>query len=62
MARNRFMSPPLDSDQAELVLRLWRTRAFDTYDIARMVGGGEDAVCRTIQAARDVARELAGAE
>lgn len=39
--------------QAAAVLTLWRSRRFDTLDIARALGVPEADVCRVIQAARD---------
>ncbi len=48
----------LTANEAEICLELWSTRRFDTYDIARLLCVGEDAVARTIQASRDVARMM----
>lgn len=44
----------LDSDQAKACLLLWRSA-----EIAQLLTVPEPAVCRLIQAARDVARGLA---
>lgn len=49
----------LDADQAEACLELWSSKKFDTYDISRMLRVPEHAVCRLIQAARDLARATA---
>lgn len=48
----------LDEYQAEAALELWSTRKMDTYTIARLLRVHEAQVCRVIQAARDVTREL----
>lgn len=55
--RNAFR--PLYSHEAEAVLHLWGSGVFDTNDIARLLRVGEDAVARTVQAARDMAILLA---
>lgn len=47
----------LTADQAEQCLELWSCGKFDTFDIARFLRVPEHAVCRIIQAARDVARQ-----
>ncbi len=51
-------SPRLDARQAEICLGLWSTKQYDTFDIARMLKVGEDAVARTVQASRDVTRQM----
>lgn len=51
--------PLLDSDQAKACLLLWRSAEFNTAEIAQLLNVSEPAVCRLIQAARDVARGLA---
>lgn len=51
-------SARLDARQAEICLGLWSTKLYDTFDIARLLNVGEDTVARTIQAARDVARQM----
>lgn len=43
-------------EQAELILRLWQTRQFDSSEIAHMARVHEAAVCRIVQAARDIRR------
>lgn len=50
---------PLYSHEAEAVLLLWGSGVFDTNDIALLLRIGEDAVSRTVQAARDMAILLA---
>lgn len=50
----------LDADQAEHCLELWASGVFDTFDIHRFLRVPEPAVARTIQAARDIRRELEG--
>lgn len=42
--------------QAEIILRLWDTRQFDSTEIASFVGVHESVVCRIVQAARDIRR------
>lgn len=51
-------SPLLTANEAEICLELWATKRFDTFDIARLLSVREDAVARTIQAARDIARQM----
>ena len=48
----------LTADQVENCLTLWYRGGFDTFDIGRFLNVPEPAVCRTLQAARDVRREL----
>jgi hypothetical protein len=48
----------LTDRQAEHILRLWKTREFDSVEIAEFVRAGEPDVCRIIQAARDLMREF----
>ncbi|WP_026618328.1 hypothetical protein M728_000369 [Ensifer sp. WSM1721] len=50
------MSGKMDERQAIAALILWKSGHFDTLDIADVLGCGEDAVCRTLQAARHVER------
>ncbi|PRD42356.1 hypothetical protein C5748_16310 [Phyllobacterium phragmitis] len=47
----------LDENEAQHALELWGTRKFDTHDIARFLRVPEHAVCRLIQATRDIMRE-----
>ncbi|NVP56069.1 hypothetical protein [Mycoplana rhizolycopersici] len=55
---HRRPSRLLTANEAEICLELWATKRFDTFDIARLLCVGEDAVARTIQAARDIARQM----
>ncbi len=48
----------LTANEAEICLELWATKRFDTFDIACLLGVGEDAVARTIQTTRDIVRQL----
>ncbi|MCF1471180.1 hypothetical protein FS763_04465 [Agrobacterium vitis] len=48
------MAVPLEVNQALAAIILWNSGFFDTLDIARVLALKEDAVCRTIHAARDV--------
>ena len=56
--RSRLSHYLLTAGEAEACLELWLSRKFDTFDIARFLGVPEHVICRTIQAARDVAREM----
>ncbi|MEI2299320.1 hypothetical protein [Ensifer sp. MJa1] len=52
-SRSASMSGPMDERQALAAIILWNSGHFDTQDIADVLGGvGEDAVCRTLHAAR----------
>lgn len=51
--------PFLDSKQAEMAADLWATGKFDTADIAGFLDVHEAAVCRCLQAFRDMRRILA---
>ncbi|MVA23200.1 hypothetical protein V6582_17880 [Agrobacterium vitis] len=53
-AMSAAMAVPLEVNQALAVIILWNSGFFDTLDIARMLTLKEDAVYRTIHAARDV--------
>lgn len=48
----------LTADQVEDCLALWYRGGFNTFDIGRFLNVPEPAVCRTLQAARDIRREL----
>ncbi len=50
------MSGTLDDRQALAALVLWKSGHFDSFDIGRLLAVGEDAVCRTLHAARHIAR------
>ena len=52
-SRSSAMSGPLDERQAGLD-RVWNSGHFDTKDITDLLDIKEDAVCRTLHAARDV--------
>lgn len=60
MRRRREAPLFLDRLQAELCLELWSTKKFDTAQIASFLDVPEPAICRTIQAARDLARDQVG--
>jgi len=49
------MSAPLDDRQAIAAIILWHSGHFDTVDIAAVLNIKEDAVCRTLHAARFIA-------
>lgn len=53
------MSGKMDELQALAAVILWKSGHFDTFDLASVLGVGEDAVCRTLQAARHLERGLA---
>lgn len=48
------MSGRMDDRQALAAIILWNSGHFDTHDISVVLGVGEDAVCRTLHAARHV--------
>lgn len=52
--RSSAMSGLLDERQALAAIVLWASAHFDTADIAEVLGIKEDAVCRTLHAARNV--------
>ncbi len=54
--RSSAMSGKMDELKALAAVILWNSKHFDTCDIADALGVGEDAVCRTIQAARHIQR------
>ncbi|MQX94802.1 hypothetical protein [Sinorhizobium medicae] len=54
-SRSAAMSGKMDELQALAAVILWKSGHFDTFDLAAVLGVGEDAVCRTLQAARHVA-------
>ncbi|KOF17871.1 hypothetical protein AC244_16020 [Ensifer adhaerens] len=55
-AGSAAMSGKIDELKALAAVILWNSKHFDTCDIANALGVGEDAVCRTIEAARHIAR------
>lgn len=50
------MAGPMDESKALAAIVLWNSGHFDTYDIGQLLGVEEDAVCRTLHAARHVAK------
>jgi hypothetical protein len=50
------MSGKMDEQQAMAAIVLWNSGHFDTFEIGRVLKVGEDAICRTLHAARHVAR------
>lgn len=55
---NRRPQVFLNPDQVEHCLELWQCKKFDTVDISKFLRVPELAVVRTIQAARDIVREM----
>ncbi len=53
-SRSAAMSGRMDDRQALAAIILWNSGHFDTLDIAMVLSVGEDAVCRTLHAARHV--------
>jgi len=49
------MAGPVDDRHVLAAIVLWNSGHFDTFDIGRLLDIREDAVCRTIHAARHVA-------
>ncbi|WP_261338198.1 hypothetical protein [Rhizobium leguminosarum] len=45
----------MDDQQALAAIVLWNSGHFDTLDIGKLLDVGEDAVCRTLNAARTIA-------
>lgn len=56
LAGSSAMSGRLDEQQAVAAIVLWNCGHFDTFDIGKVRGVGEDAVCRTLHAARALKR------
>lgn len=56
-ATSSAMSGSLDSAQALAAIVLWNSGCFDTLEIAVVLNVKEDAICRTLHAARAVERE-----
>ena len=50
------MAGPMDEMKALATIILWNSGHFDTYDIGEALNQPEDAVCRTLHAARHVAK------
>lgn len=59
-AGSAAMSGPMDQQAALAAIILWNSGHFDTADIGTLLNVKEDAVCRTLHAARDVARGRVG--
>jgi hypothetical protein len=55
-ATSSAMSGRMDDRQALAAIVLWNSGHFDTFDIAQLLDVGEDAVCRTLHAARHIVR------
>ncbi|APO74250.1 hypothetical protein AM571_CH01415 [Rhizobium etli 8C-3] len=49
------MSGAIDERQALAAIILWNSGHFDTFDISKLLDVKEDAVCRTLHAARHIA-------
>lgn len=55
MKGSSAMAGPMDDRQALAAVVLWNSGHFDTFDIGQLLDVSEDAVCRTLHAARHVA-------
>ena len=55
-ATSSAMSGKMEERQALAAIVLWNSGHFDTFDIGRLLDVGEDAVCRTLNAARHISR------
>ncbi|WP_283196590.1 hypothetical protein [Rhizobium sp. BT04] len=53
-ATSSAMSGRMDDRQALAAIVLWNSGHFDTADIGELLKVGEDAVCRTLHAARTI--------
>jgi hypothetical protein len=56
-AGSSAMSGKMDEKKALAAIILWNSGHFDTLEIGNVLDVGEDAVCRTLHAARSVVRE-----
>ncbi|WP_377299755.1 hypothetical protein [Rhizobium sp. SGZ-381] len=56
-ATSSAMSGRMDETKALAAIILWNSGHFDTFEISKVLDVGEDAVCRTLHAARTVVRE-----
>lgn len=56
-SRSSAMSGKMDEVKALAAIILWNSGHFDTKDISDALGCGEDAVCRTLHAARHLAKD-----
>lgn len=50
------MSGPMDEQTALAAVILWNSGHFDTYDIGKLLSAPEDAVYRTLRAARQIGK------
>ncbi len=50
------MAGSIEPQQALATIILWNSGHFDTLDIAQVLGLAEDAICRTLHAARHVSK------
>jgi hypothetical protein len=55
-AGSAAMSGKLTDVQALASIILWNSGHFDTHEIGQVLHVGEDAVCRTLHAARDITK------
>ena len=55
-SRSSAMSGKMDETQALAAIILWNSGHFDTKDISDLLRCGEDAVCRTLHAARHITK------
>lgn len=55
-SRSAAMSGKMNEAQALAAIVLWTSGHFDTKDISDVLRCGEDAVCRTLHAARHIAK------
>jgi hypothetical protein len=56
LSRSSAMAGPLDDQKALAAIVLWNSGHFDTYDIGLLLSASEDAICRTLHAARHIAK------
>lgn len=56
LAGSSAISGPMEAQKALAAIILWSSGNFDTYDLGQVLDVPEDAVCRTLHAARDVGR------
>jgi hypothetical protein len=56
LASSSAMTGPMGEQQALAAIVLWNSGFFDTLDIANLINIKEDAVYRTLHAARAVAK------
>ncbi|MDO3434351.1 hypothetical protein QWJ46_16850 [Rhizobium sp. CBN3] len=59
-ATSSAMSGKIDDRQALAAIVLWNSGQFDTFDIGKLLDVGEDAVCRTLNAARHISKAGVG--